>query len=586
MVRWHDIFESREFRVPLAMAALLGFGFLTSWIWLGLLFTGLGVLLWESLERLRRGKWTLDYLAILTLFLALFLSEWLAGAIIALMAAVSAALETYGTRRAEKTLRGLFEAIPKTVRLATESGEHEVALQAVRPGDILVLRHGEMLPLEGRLCSREASVDLSSITGEPLPEIRRAGDSLKAGSVNVGAAVEIEALGDFEHSSYRRILSTVEEGKRHVAPFVRLSERANLLFTLFTLTFAGLCYVLFHDLERLLAIFVLATPCPLLIAVPLAYIGGLNRAARHQIIVKGPSVLERLAKTKALFFDKTGTLTLGEPVLRGVETLDKRLSEDEALRLASALERHSLHPLARAFVREAEARGLEALQAEAVRETPGTGIEGRILGLHFALRAAKGGGEGIRIDLFAGPKRAARFVFDDRLKPEVSEVFAYLKERGYRLGILTGDSKENAQRLLGAFHLPMYARATPEQKVSLIKRLRQEGLLVGMVGDGLNDAPALALADLGIVFSGTETSATTEAADVAILDRNVRRIRQAVHIGRRSYQVALQSMALGIGLSVGGMTLGFFGLIDPVTGAVLQELIDVSVIAGALRATY
>ncbi|MEI9966732.1 MAG: HAD-IC family P-type ATPase [Candidatus Moraniibacteriota bacterium] len=248
-------------------------------------------------------------MAFIALLFALFLDQWLAGAIIALMATVSAALEAYGTRHAEKTLKALFDEIPKTIRLKSGGQEHEVALQAVQAGDTVVLRHGEMLPFEGKLLSSEGSFDESSITGELLARPYLRHDLLKAGYINTGGAVEIEALGDFEHSSYRKILQLVEEGKRHAAPFVRFSERANIYFTLFTVLFATLAYVVFHDVSRVLAVFVLATPCPLLIASPLSFIGGLNRAARSNIIIKSPTILELLAKTKVFFFDKTGTLT-------------------------------------------------------------------------------------------------------------------------------------------------------------------------------------------------------------------------------------------------------------------------------------
>lgn len=589
MIGWIDILESREFRLPLAMAALILGGLFfhapVTFVFVGLL--GMAILIAESYDRMRRGRFVFDYLALLTLALALVIGNYLVASIIALMVAVGTALEAYGTRRAEKTLRGLFNAIPKKIMLETPTGEHDVAIQAVRRGDIIVLRKGEMLPFEGTLLSLEAVFDESPITGEMEPVVHEKGSILKAGFVNTGAVARICALGDFEHSSYRRILSLVEEGKRHSAPLARLSERSNVYFTLFVLLLSGLAYLVFQDVERVLAVLVIATPCPLLIAAPMSFIGGLNKAARKNIIIKSPFVLELLAKTKTLFFDKTGTLTLGEPVLRRIEIFDRHLDEEEALNVAASLERHSIHPLAKAVLRAHRERKGEILPTDDVTEHVGQGIEGRVHGTHFRLaKSVRQRTEGIEVDLLCHGKRVATFYFDDVLKPAVGEVFQYLKARGYATGIITGDSAENARRLLGGFGVRLYTRATPIQKASLIRRYQRERGLVGMVGDGLNDAPALVMADLGIVFSGTETSATTEAADVAILERDAEHIKDAIHIGRRSYRVALQSVTLGIGLSTAGMLFAFFGYIDPVHGAMLQELIDFFVIMNALRSTY
>jgi P-type E1-E2 ATPase len=319
----------------------------------------------------------------------------------------------------------------------------------------------------------------------------------------------------------------------------------------------------------------------------LSFLGGLNRAAKRNIIIKSPFVLELLTKTKTLFFDKTGTLTIGTPVLRRIQLHGSVLSEDQALAYAASLERHSIHPLAKVLVNELEKRGEDFLVTHAVKEVFGEGISGTIDGKEYQFETAKKKeGEGIQVDLFENKKRIASFFFEDVLKPEVEQTLSYLKDRGYQMGIITGDTRVNAEKVLGQFQLPLYASATPEKKSQLIERHQKNKTLVGMVGDGMNDAPALALADLGIVFSGTENSASIDAADVAILGRDITSIKEAIHIGRRSYTVAYQSLFLGIGLSTVGMSAAFFGLIDPVHGALLQELIDFCVIMNALRSTY
>ena len=377
-----------------------------------------------------------------------------------------------------------------------------------------------------------------------------------------------------------------------LSPFMGLLSdawgRKGLICTsLFALVLSFGAYFLFDDWNRFLAVLVIATPCPLLIAAPMSFIGGLNKAARKNIIVKSPYALELLAKTKVFFFDKTGTLTLGEPKLKRIELLDRGLDQEQALDLAAALERHSFHPLARSLVKE------QALQchteiplATNVEEKIGEGIFGTVEGSRFGVVKSAGTIQGLSVDLVHEGRAIARFSFDDELKNDVSQVFDYLRERGYTFGILTGDKKTNAERLLGAFRLPIYAESTPEKKVALLRRYQERGQLVGMIGDGVNDAPALALADVGIVFSGNENSASLEAADVALLGREASGIRDAIHIGRRSYHVALQSIMLGIGLSSLCMVLAFFGIIPVLEGAILQEVIDAVVIVNALRSTY
>lgn len=589
MISFLDILKSREFHLPLGIIALIAAALVFQqpfYYGVAILF-GLLRLGFESWERLKRRKWNLDYLAFLTLFVALALGELLAGAVIAFMVAVSAALEQYGTSRAEKTLRELFEKIPKRVLLKHGEETTEVPLQTVQSGDVLLIRPNEMLAFDGYLLSDKALLNEANLTGEMEPVAHSHLMFLKSGMVNAGQTLELRVKGDFEHSSYRKILNLVEEGKSHPSPIVRLAERYNVFFTLFALALALGAYAVSGDWERFLAVLVIATPCPLLIAAPISFIGGQNKAARKNIIIKSPYVLELLAKTKTFFFDKTGTLTLGEPHLKKIELLDKQLDKDAALALAAALEWHSFHPLAKSLVKAHAARGEEVFVAEDVEEIIGEGIFGTIAGERYGVVKAHGVfNEGIVVDLLWREQPIARFFFDDELKEGVESVFDYLRERGYTLGILTGDKKANADRLFGRFKLPVYAACSPEKKMLLVTRYQKEGQLVGMIGDGMNDAPALALADVGIVFSGTENSASIEAADVAILSRDARLIRDAVHIGRRSYHVALQSILIGIGLSSLGMLVASFGLISPLQGAIIQEVIDVIVIVNALRSTY
>ncbi|MEK7494427.1 MAG: heavy metal translocating P-type ATPase [Patescibacteria group bacterium] len=583
------LIKSPEFRLPgvILSSIILGFCLREDLFYVLAIFLGLLRLLWESAFRIRDKKWNLDYLAFLALSTSFLLSEWVTGAIIAFMVAVSAALEMYGTNRAEKTLHSLFEKIPKTILLKDGEKEHEVALQVIQSGDVVLIRSNEMLPLDGELVSERALFNEANLTGEMEAVAYSRGAFVYGGVVNLGEAILVRVQGDFEQSSYRKILSLVSEGKKHPAMLTRLSERANIYFTLFALVLAFGAYFFSGDWERFLAVVVIATPCPLLIAAPISFIGGLNKAARKNIIIKGPFVLELLAKTKVLFFDKTGTLTLGEPKLKKIVLLDPHLDQEEALNLAASLERHSLHPLAKSLLRAHKEEGGEIYDIQDVEEKIGEGMFGTFHGSKISLvKSPLPSSQGIIVELCHDNTPVARFFFDDVLKEKVGTVFTYLRERGYRLGILTGDKKANADRILGAFQIPLYAECTPVRKADLVTHYQKSGCLVGMVGDGMNDAPALALADLGIVFSGTDNSASLEAADVAILGNDVERIKDAIHIGRRSYAVALQSILLGIGLSSCGMLLASFGFIPPFYGALLQEAIDVVVIVNALRSTY
>lgn len=580
-----EIFWNRSFILPFVTLVLLCMGLIFSQaLWYECAVAiGMFRLLEESFKRMRRGKWNLDYIALLTLGVAAGMGAWLVGAVIAFMASVSAALEEYGSSRAEKTLQELLERFPKTVIRDMGDGKTEsLDIHAAKPGMTIFLRPNEMVPLDGELLS-EALINESNITGEIEPREYRIGSILKSGAINVGEMLRLKVSGDFEHSSYRKILSLVEEGKKHPSNTVRLAEQYNVVFTGVTLLLAFGAYILFGDMERFLAVLAIATPCPLLIAAPLSFIGGINRAARSGIVVKSPKILELLVRTESLFFDKTGTLTLGQPKLTDIVSSGIAYPEGELLNLAAAIEKHSLHPVARSLVSEWEMRNGEQYIAEGVIEKIGEGISGRIDGTMY--RLVKGVGRGITIDMYAGRERIGQFFFDDVLKDDVGKLFRYLTERGYHLAILTGDRRENADRIFRSFRVPIFADCLPETKAEAVRRGQERGL-VGIIGDGMNDAPALALADVGIVFSGTENSASIEAADVAVLGNDVWKIRDIIHIARKSYRTARESMLIGIGLSVAGMVLAFFGFLSPVEGAILQEIIDAFVIVNALRSTY
>lgn len=580
-----QFFRSSPLSVVLFLLLALGFFSHVWWFWALAVFIGGGLLLIQSWERVRLGKWDLDYIALLTLVVAAVLGEWGAGAIIAVMISLSRALEVYGSQRAEASLEELFRLLPKTTLVFRNDSLIEVPLQSVKQGETISVRHQEMIPLDGKLKSATGVFNEANLTGEMEPVVYRAGHPLRSGIVNAGEAVEVVVTGDFEHSTYQSMLSIVSEGKRQPSPLVRLAEELNWPFTIVTLMLSLAAYFFTGDPDRFLAVLVIATPCPLLIAAPIAFLGGLSKAAREKIIVKTPAVLEQLARATTIFFDKTGTLTLGIPALQKIHMHSKYLSESEALATASAIEEHSLHPLARALVqRNREQQGAD-WDADQVEEKIGEGIRGVVRGKQYRLHKATAA-EGLAIDLEGEEGLIAQFVFDDVPQPAMQSVFQYLRERRFGLSVLTGDSTKNAERVLGRYGLPIVAECSPEKKVAVIQEAQQAKGTVVMVGDGVNDAPALALADVGVVFSGTENSLSLEAADAVILKRDLGLFRTLIHISRRSYRIARESMVLGITLSVAGMIAGALGYIPPVTGAILQEVIDAIVIVNAVRSAY
>ena len=647
------VLTDTEFRLPIITLALGVAGFASGYaifylfaIAIGLF--GLGI---DSAKKLWNKQFSLDYIAILAMVVSLATNELLAGAVISLMILVSEALEEYGSREAEAALKHLVEKIPKTCEVKAGERYEQKKIQDVCEGDVILVRPEEIVPLDGHLLSPRALVDESNLTGELEPQDYRQSQLMKSGLVNVGSSVELRVSGDFSTSTYQKIVDLVRETKTHPARIVRLAEQYNYGFTVVTLLMAGAAYLFSHDPTRLLAVLVIATPCPLLIAAPVSFLGGLNKASRKNVIIKRPAALETLSTITTIFFDKTGTLTLGTPTLRSVEIFDKEYAEEKLLAFAAAIELHSLHPIAKAIVRAADERKLPAEEATQIKEILGEGITGTIKGGRYLIKKSTNAAiSGIAIDLFyrgpnpvvsegvkkvfsvggcpgfparrGGPakecreglsrrsnKAAAetrgirevwdffntlsratlddqpigRFLLDDVMKPGTAVLLGELT-RKYDVAILTGDSEENAKRLFGASGVTIHAHCLPEDKYRYVKAAQGDGARVMMVGDGLNDAPALALADVGVVFSGSENSASIDAAAVAILSRDISLVEFTLTLAENSTRIARQSIRWGIGLSIIGMIFAAFGFIPPVTGAILQEGIDITVILNALRA--
>ena len=574
-----------EFLLPLLVFVLAVAGFVVAIPSFYIIATAVGlfVLCWGSFKKLVSGAYSLDYIAILAMVVALATGEFGAGSVISLMILVSESLEAYSSREAEAALKQFVERIPKTCAVKTASGIIEKDIHEVRDGEIIFIRSSEIVPLDGHLDSESALMNEANLTGEVEPQAYHKGQFVKSGLINLGESIILRVAGDFSNSTYQRIVTLVQEAKNHPARIVRLAEKYNYIFTAVTLVMAAAAYAILLEPSHLLAVLVIATPCPLLIAAPVSFLGGLNKASKKNIVVKKPAALETISKINTIFFDKTGTLTIGEPRLSEIHSLANGFSEKKILEIAAALEIHSLHPLAKATVREKARRQLADLFAEDVHEDIGAGIAGTVKGKKFLLKKSAAPSDGgIAVDLFVERRRIGQLIFEDQIKDGTANLLRELEER-YDVAILTGDTAANAEGIFGDLGVAIHAGSLPEDKYATIKDTQTKGGKVMMVGDGLNDAPALALADVGVVFSGNENSASIEAASVAILSSDVNRVRDMLDIAVRSTHIAEESILWGMGLSIVGMFFAMLGFIPPVTGAILQEVIDVTVILNALR---
>jgi len=541
-----------------------------------------------------------DAIALVSMAGALALGEYLAGAVIALMLAGGNALEEVANRRARRELSALVERAPRTALVRRDELVETVSVDDVVAGDVVLVRAGEVVPVDGLVLSDEAVVDESALTGEPLPVTVQRQGQVRSGSASAGAAFELLALRPAAESAYAALVRLVRQAESERAPFVRMADRYAAVFLPLTAVVAAVAWAASGEPVRALAVFVVATPCPLILAAPIALMSGLSRAARAGIVVKGAGAIERLGKARTVLLDKTGTITLGHPELAGVAALDG-VPEDEALRLAASLDRLSAHPLAAALVVGAEQRGLRLSLPESAEETPGRGIAGTVEGHRVLVGSARWlaahgvaiaeqvvDGATAHVYVAVDGRPAAVVLLDDRLREDAAQLVPSLRDAGIEhVALVTGDKAAVAERVAGELGIErVYAEQTPEQKLEIVRALKAQPSLrnVVMVGDGINDAPALALADVGIAMGTIGATVSSETADAVILVDRVNRVADAVRIGRRALTIARQSVLLGLGASLVAMGFAAAGFLSPVMGALLQEVIDVGVILNALRA--
>jgi heavy metal translocating P-type ATPase len=555
----------------------------------------------QMVTSLRRGDFGLDAIAFLSMTAALAFGEPLAANVVALMYAGGQLLEDYAARRAERSMTALVGRVAAMAMRFVDGRLDEIPIDTITPGDRLLIRHGEVLPVDGRVATAEAVIDQSALTGESIPVRVNLGGEVLSGSTSVGPAFELVTTRPAADSTYARIVALVQAAREQKPPAQRLADRYALGFLFLTLALAGVAYLLSGDPIRALAVLVVATPCPLILAVPVAMIAGLSRAATRGVLIKGGAALEGLAGIRSVIFDKTGTVTRGEASLRAMTPLGS-MSEDEVLRLAASLDQASGHVLAAALITAARQRGLTLSVPAAVAESAGSGVAGTVDGRRVAIGgrryvASVFGLDAAAMPLYPGDRGATHvwvmvdgapagiLHFEDRLRDDAAALLSALREQGItRIVLASGDRTEAVEEAAGRIEVDAaFGELTPPQKVDIV-RAEARRAPVMMVGDGVNDAPALAAATVGVALGARGEAASSEAADVVLLVDRLEPVVDAIRIAHRTRTIALQSVLVGIGLSLVGMVVAALGYLPPVFGAFFQETIDVAVILNALRA--
>jgi len=584
-----------------ALAGLAGASTVQDAAWMASAACGLGYAIWSALESLRRGRVGVDIIALLALAGAVAVGELLAAAVISVMLTSGRSLEAWAAERARHDLNALLARAPRSARRYRCGSLETVPLDEIAIGDVLLVAPGDVLPVDGSVTSGVAVLDESALTGEALPVEHGPGDGVRAGTLNAGGPFDLRAETSAADSTYAAIIRLVSEAERSSAPFVRLADRYALWFLPLTLAVAAAAWTV-GGAARAVAVLVVATPCPLILAAPVALVSGLSAAARRGVVVKSGGVLERLARCTTVILDKTGTLTVGQPAVTGVVSAGT-LPPEEILSLAASLDQVSGHVLAAAIVRAAVERGCPLPLPEDVAEQPGQGISGTVGGRLVKLgraswaevtgdppwvrtvrrRARLDGALTVFVAVEGVP--AGALLLEDRIRPDSRQTIRTIRRGGVRRIVLaTGDRAEAADAVGALTGVDeVLAGLTPADKLDAVRREQRQAPVI-MIGDGINDAPALALADVGIALGARGATASSEAADAVLTVDRLGRVGEVAALARRTRRIALQSVLAGMGLSLAAMGAAAAGLLPAVWGALLQEGIDVAVILNALRA--
>ncbi len=567
-------------------------------LYAALLLGGLPIIL-ELAYKLLHGDFGADLIAGISIVSAVLLHEYLVATIVVLMFSGGQALEKYATDRAASVLRALARRMPVEAHRVEGTGFVSVPVKDIVPGDVLLIFPHEICPVDGEVIEGHGRMDESFLTGEPFEISKAPGARVISGAVNGEAALKIRALKVAVESRYARILKVIHQSEENRPRIRRIGDRLGAWYTPFALGLATIGWLIGGTPERFLAVMVIATPCPLLLAIPIAILGGISLAARRGIVVRDPRVLEQIDGCRAFIFDKTGTLTYGRPVLTNIFCAPG-YSEDEVLGLAASLEQYSRHPLAKGVLDAARKRQIAIPVAANVIEKPGEGLRGTVDTHKVHLTGRKQSKDfygssqpslppvstGLECLIFVDLEFAAALQFQDEPRTESSTFIRHLrpKHHAQRVVLLSGDKESEVRYLAGQVGIrEIYAGRSPEEKLKFVQHETSQGKTL-FVGDGINDAPSMLAATVGVAMGGT-SDVIAESADAVVLDSSVRKVDELIHIGRRMKTISLQSAIGGILLSGVGMFAAALGHLSPINGAIAQEVIDLIAVLNALRVT-
>lgn len=569
---------------------------LSDWIWFITLIAGGFPIVLQTIQKMIQGQFAVDIIAMLAILVAFFSWQPFAGAVVVLMQSGGEAIEAYGMRRASSSLTALLQRAPRRALRKKENRLEDIPVEEVMVGDLLVIRPGDLVPVDGTIIEGCAEIDESALTGEPFAKSKGIEDLVFSGSVAINGIITIQANKISKESHYAKIVMMVKRAQEEKSPIQRLADRYAVFFTPLTLFIALIGFLITKEIATILSVLVVATPCPLILATPLAVICGMNRAADSGIIIKGGAAIEQVATTEIALFDKTGTITYGTPFVEKIVSFGN-YTEDQLLYYAASIEQFSTHSIASAIVKRASELERSLSFAESFHEFPGQGVEGIVnqkqvvLGsrrfVEDRLSVSSHITEG-KVSVFIGidQKCEGILILNDHIRSEAHALIENLRKLGVKkIELLTGDNLKNAMEIAKEAGIKeVKADLLPEQKVEIVKKFKEHYKFVTMIGDGINDAPALASATVGIAMGAYGTSISIESADIVFLVDDLSKVSEVISIGKRMLFIAKQSIFLGMGLSLILMIIAVFGFIQPAIGAILQEFIDIAVILNALRA--
>ncbi len=576
------------------------------WIWLVTLIIGGTPIILDTVRNMIHRHFAADIIAMLAIITAILSNEALPGVVIVIMQSGGKALEDHAFRKASTSLNALLARSPQVANRKKNDMIEVIDVNSIKIGDLLIVRPGDLIPVDGHVINNNAIIDESALTGEPIPKTKKVSDPLFSGTVNVGDAFEMITDKLNAESQYSKIVQMVRKAQEEKAPIQRLADRYAVWFTPITIFVSLFGWIITGKLETILSVLVVATPCSLIFATPIAIISGINKAAKLGIIVKSGSSLEQIGKADTIVFDKTGTITLGTPRIEKIIEINN-VNSDDILLKAACIEQLSSHPAAKVITHKAQEKFGKLPIPNNFHEISGIGVEGFLNGEHIVVGSQsifENKRDSQLLQKISDLKKQIQFkgkmlafvninntpvgiiVFGDILRSGVKSMIKHFRKLGVKKTvILSGDSFENSQIIAKEAGVNSFeANLLPEHKVNSIKKLRERYKNVIMVGDGINDAPALAVSTVGIAMGAHGTAVSAEAADIVLLVDDVTKVSDTIEISKRTIHIAKQSIYVGLGASFIFMVMASFGSIPPTIGALIQEILDVAVILNALRA--